>query len=221
MIAAAQGDKATAAPDSDEDWSYGALGRFHLRGTDIGFMLGNFYRDEVAGAFVTGDVRGFGLRGELLYTDVAEEWLGLPGETSSSFLRATAGVDRLLSPRASLVIELSWNGYGGETPADYLQVAASDRVGRGEITSLGREYSGISISYQAGPLWSVAGALLTNWGDGSTLLQPSIVWSLSDNASALFGAFVGFGDDVDDSGLPGSEYGAVPVTLWGAIKTYF
>ena len=36
MVTAAQGDEATAAVGSGEDWSYGALGRFHVRGTDVG-----------------------------------------------------------------------------------------------------------------------------------------------------------------------------------------
>ena len=125
LIAAAQGDEATAAPDSNEDWSYGALGRFHLSGTDVGVMLGNFYRDRTGGLFVTGDAGGLGLRGEVLYTDVAPEWIGLPGEDQSTFWRATIGVDALLSPRVSLITEASWNGYGAKEPGDYPRIAVS------------------------------------------------------------------------------------------------
>ena len=222
LIAAAQGDEATGGSNrSQNDWSYGALGRFHVKGTDVGFLIGDFYRDTMAGIFVTGDMGGFGLRGEALYTDVAEEWLGLPGETSSSFWRATVGVDRLLSPRASLVTEISFNGFGGRSAQEYPLIAASNRFQRGEITSLGREYSGVSFSFQVSPLWTVAAAVLTNWGDGSTLLQPSLAWSVSDNSSVSFGAFVGFGDEFDMAGGVASEYGVVPVTLWGSIRTYF
>jgi hypothetical protein len=221
MIAAAQGEDAITAEFRSDDWSYGALGRFNFGGTDFGFMAGEFFRDLRLGTFVTGDAAGFGLRGEVLYTDVEAERLGQPGETRSSFWRATAGVDRLLSPRSTLVLELSFNGYGGRETMDYAAVAVSDRVRRGEITSLGREYSGLSLSFQISPLLTFAGAVLTNWGDGSSLLQPSLSWSLSDNSSASFGAYVGFGDGLNANGVPGSEYGVVPITVWGGIRAYF
>jgi hypothetical protein len=221
VIAAAHGRQGSEPTETGNDWSYGAMSRFHLGAADLGFLLGSFYRDEVAGAFVTGDAGGFGLRGEVLFTHVdANQRVGtsLP---SASFWRATFGVDRLLSPRTSLVTEISWNGFGARDPAAYPLIAASDRVQRGEITSLGREYSGVSLSFLASPLWTVSAAMLTNWGDRSTLLQPSLTRSLSDNASATLGAFVGIGRGTESVDRVGSEYGAVPVTAWAALKTFF
>ena len=218
VIAAAQ---ERGPGQASTDWSYGALGRFHVRGTDLGLMAGEFFGDSMYGAFLAGDAGGFGLRAETLFTRVAPRFRTLPQERSPSYWRTTLGMDRLLSARTSLSVELSYNGYGAGNAGDYPLIATSRRVQRGEITSLGREYSGVSISFQASPLLSVAGAVLTNWSDSSTLLQPSLVWSLSNNASAMFGAFVGLGEGTDATGLPGSEYGAVPVTLWGAVKAYF
>ncbi len=210
LIAAPQGAAAcpsTCSADEGEGaWSWGGLGRFHLGGADLGVLGGRFHGDTVLGGFVTGDARGYGLRGEAVHTE--------PGDDAPGFWRATLGIDRLLTPRLSLTFEQSYSGFGARGVAGYARLAASDRLQRGEIVSLGREYSGLSLGLQATPLLGLSAALLHNWSDGSTLLQPALSWSLSDEATALAGVFAGSGD-------PGSEYGSLPLTVWVAVKSYF
>jgi hypothetical protein len=213
VIAAAQGDN---LPD---DWSVASLARLHSGNTDFGFLAGRFHTDAVLGTFVTGNVGAVGVRGEASFTDSGDE---ADAEIDRErFGRATLGIDKQLSPNLGLVGEISWNGFGADDPADYLRIALSDRVRRGEITSLGRWYSGLSLSWQVRPLWTLAEALLFNWTDSSVLLQSFADWSVSNVVTAQFGASVGFGDGLQADGAPGSEYGAVPLNVWAAVKASF
>ena len=220
LIGAGQGK------DLDEDFSVGALGRFNVGATDIGVMAGHFHGDNVLGGFVTSDLAGTGLRAEVAWTNSGDVLDALIGR--ESFWRASLGIDRQLTPRITLIAEAAYEGFGGKDAVDYLQIAIADRVRRGEITSLGRYYTGVSMAWLAGPLITTGAAVLTNWTDGSTLIQPNMSWSLSDNSVVLFGVIMGFGKGI--ASFPaqpeivarlGSEYGATPVSVWGAFKTYF
>jgi hypothetical protein len=48
-----------------------------------------------------------------------------------------------------------------------------------------------------------------------------VSWWVSESVTALFGVFVGIGDDLDSEGRLQSEYGATPVSVWAAIQGYF
>jgi hypothetical protein len=201
------------------DGSAAALARLNAGPADLGLMLGHVHGDTVAGAFVTANVLGTGLRGEVAFTDsgdAADEELG-----RGEFWRAGIGVDRQLTPTIALTAELAWNGFGTTRPSQYPAVAAADRVRRGEVNALGRAYAGLSLSWQAHPLLTLGGSTLVNLGDGSALLLPHADWSLSDSVSVVFGGIVGLGAGARDGGRPGSEYGDVPQTIYAAIKLYF
>jgi hypothetical protein len=213
VVAAGQGTSI------ERDGSVGALARFHLGPTDVGAMAGWFHRDAVVGGFVTANVRGTGLRGEVAYTrsgDPADAHLG-----RASFWRAGVGLDRQLTPALSLSAELAWNGFGVDDPAAYPRVAAAARVQRGEVTSLGRYYGGVSLTWQVHPLVSVTGVALVNLGDGSGLLLPRLDWSLADSLGLVVGGIFGLGAGRTAAGTPGSEYGPTPATLYAGITAYF
>ena len=134
----------------------------------------------------------------------------------SSFWRASAGVDRQLTPTLTLTAEAGWNGFGSDDPADYPRIGAADRVQRGEVNSLGRSYIGASLVWQAHPLVSVTGVVLVNLSDASVLFLPHVDVSLADA-----GALIGIGPGLNPDKTPGSEYGAVPATLYAALMAYF
>ncbi len=205
--------------DLPDGLSLGTLGRFHTGAADLGFMAGRFHGDIVLGGFVTADFFGTGLRGEAAFTDSdeqADEEL-----ERGRFLRLTGGFDRQLTPTLTLMAEVSWNGFGAEEAEDYLEFADSDRVSRGEVTSLGRAYTGVSLAWLAHPLVMVSGAVLTNWGDGSFLLQPFAEWSASDNVAVVFGGLFGSGPGLDSEDQLQSEYGIIPRIVYGAVRAYF
>ncbi len=202
-----------------EDFSLATLGRFHVSRADIGFMGGRFHTDTVLGTFITTDVSGTGVRAELAFTESGDE--ADAERNRGRFWRTTLGLDRQLTPGLMLSGEVSYNGFGASEPEDYSAVAQADRASRGEVTSLGRFYAGVSLGWQAHPLISVRGVLLANLEDGSTLVQPLAEWSVSENLAALIGASLGLGPGEPGDQRLRSEYGGAPLTFYGALRFYF
>jgi hypothetical protein len=182
-------------------------------------MAGWFHRDIVGGVFVTADVRGTGVRAEVAYTDSGD-----PADAEldrSRFWRASAGFDRQLTPTLSVSVEGAWNGFGTSDVGGYARVAATDRVRRGEVASLGQWYVGASAGWQAHPLLMVTATVLANVGDGSVLLLSQAEWSLGDNVAFTLGAIIGLGPGPAADGRLRSEYGAAADAVYAALRAYF
>ena len=63
--------------------------------------------------------------------------------------------------------------------------------------------------------------VIANLDDGSALVQPTVNWWVSENVTALFGVFWGYGEGLDeDDGLQ-SEYGAVATSIWASVQVFF
>ena len=134
-------------------------------------MIGWFHRDVVAGAFVTADVRGTGVRAEVAFTDSGD-----PADAPldrERFWPAGIGLDRQLTPTVAASLEANWNGFGTLDVDRYRETAEADRVRRGEVPSLGQWYLGATVAWQAHPLVVVTANALANLGDGSVLLLPA------------------------------------------------
>lgn len=205
------------------DGAAGALLRWNAGSSDLGFMAGRFHGDTSAGVFITSNVRGTGIRGELTYTDSGD-----PADEArdrEEFWRGSIGLTRQLFPSLGMVAEVAWNGYGSCDPRDYLDRAVSDRVLRGEVTSLGMIHSGVSLSWMFHPLLTLNNSFLVNWNDSSTLWIPVLVWSAGDNSEVLVGGQISSGGGISSNseGTPAleSEYGAIPSSVFGTIRIYF
>jgi hypothetical protein len=95
---------------------------------------------------------------------------------------------------------------------------------------MGRTYAGLSVMQELTPLAAFSVAGLGNLEDGSALLLPSLGISISDNADAVFGAFIGLGarpEEIDlldlaagDYGVQ-SEFGFYPSMVFVQTKAYF
>ena len=77
-------------------------------------------------------------------------------------------------------------------------------------------------SYQVHPLWALSLLLMTNMDDPSSLLSPSVSYSISNEVSGSGGLFFGFGDDTPslESPIP-SEYGLVPAYVYLSLTVFF
>ena len=202
-----------------DDGAAAALARLHLGRIDLGLMGGKFHRDTVAGAFLTTGIQGTAYRGEVTWT-----LSGDPGDRlidRRTFFRASLGLDRQLSPKVSLTLEFSYNGFGAGSPSQYALLAQSDRVQRGEVTALGTFYAGTALTWQLHPLWTLSQAVLVNWQDPSALWVPTLQWSTSDNSTVILGAQAGFGGEFGADLSLRSEYGPAPATLFAALQWYF
>ena len=210
---------AVLGPSFREDGSAAAQLRFHMGTWDLGMVGGRFHGDTVAGVFITTDVQGTAYRGEVTWTrsGAAEDQL-LDRER---FWRVSLGLDRQLTPTTGISGEFHFNGVGVGDPSQYVRLAMTDRVSRGDVRSLGRYYTGGGFNWQMHPLVTLNQALLFNWNDHSLLWLPSLNWSTSDNSSLLLGAQWGIGPGVKDEMSIESEYGPVPATLYIGAKWYF
>jgi hypothetical protein len=186
-----------------------------VRGWELSGWAGVLY-DEVAGAFgASGSLGSWALRGEGTLRDGAGDLV----------FRGSVGLDRRFTVSGRdllLVLEYQRDGFGASGEEDYARVLDSDPFLRGELQVLGRDEAVLQTSYQLHPLWSLAGLLLWNLGDGSALVSPSFAYSASDSVSMSGGLFFGFGaSDLASPGELPSEYGLVPATAYVSVSLFF
>jgi hypothetical protein len=206
-------------PSFDRDGSAAALLRWNVGSADLGFMGGHFHGDNVLGSFLTANLRGTGLRGEITWTDSGD-----PDDVERSretFWRGSAGIDRQLVPSLTLSMEIAYNGYGSRDAADYLELLQADRILRGEVTGLGKAYAGVSTIWLLHPLWTLTNTALINWNDPSGMWIPTLNWSSSDNSEVIFGGQLGLGAGLTRDGRLGSEYGIIPASFFASLRLYF
>lgn len=143
------------------------------------------------------------------------------GET---VVRFVLGVDRSFSVSRRdlyLIFEYQRDGFGYGDVEELLQLFLSQPFQRGELQLLGRNTVALQSSYQAHPLVSLQLLVLTNLNDPSSLLTPAISFSAGNELSLRGGVFLGIGADVTELGLPASEYGALPTTIYVSASAFF
>lgn len=185
------------------------LGTWELSG------WGGVLHDQAAGAAgLTVTTGGAAVRGEI---EVRRD----AGRTVTRF---AVGIDRsfqVFDRTLYAVAEYQHDGFGAANAAALAQVFTSAAAARGELQVAGRDELAFQASYQVHPLWSLEALGLVNVGDGSTLLSPAVLYSLSADAQMRVGGFVGLGSERLPSGLPGSEYGVVPVMWYASLTVFF
>ncbi len=197
----------------DEKWSNSALlGRHRLRlgPMDMAVTGGWIISDYVLGGEINADVKGVGVRLEATHT-----W----PEVTSRFVRAVLGFDYQFTPDLFLQLEYYYNGFGTTDPARYLQVMSAPRFQRGEVFNTAPHYIGGNGRYQLTPLIILNGNTIINLNDGSALLEPAMVYSLSDNAEIRLGAIFAVGKRPKDNLR--SEFGTYPHLGFGEVVYYF
>ena len=210
---------ASLGPEPGEDGAAGFQLRLNAGAVDVGVMGGSFHGDDVAGLFLTSDLAGTGLRGEVSWTRSGD---GADAERNrESFWRGSVGVDRQLTPYLTLILEGAYNGYGTASPGEYPLYYDSDRISRGEVNGTGRLYGGVSLALLLHPLCTFSTTALVNGSDGSLLWLPSLTWSTGNDSEFLIGGQLGFGAGSGTERSPGTEYGGVPRTLFFGFKQYF
>lgn len=194
-----------------------ALGRLHtvISGWELSTWAGVLHDGVSAAAGVTGTFAGAAARAEGVVRRVDE----------STDVRFTVGVDRSFPVAGSdlyLVAEYQRDGLGAPSEAEIPAVVAGGPSERGELQVIGRHTAALQASYQPDALWTASLLLLSNLGDPSLLIGPSVSYSVSDEATARAGIFLGIGEESAAGGdLPGSEYGAVPAFAYVALAAFF
>ena len=216
------GDHAVAA-----SW-YGsaAIARYFttLHGWDAAGQVGKVYGGYEIGGGATGEIAHLEVRGEAAYM-----WAmpnpplppPLPGRLIDDHLEAVAGIGKRFQNTLWIELEHFHNGAGEPENLD----AALVRFVGGATLNLGREITGITASYDLLPIVTSQIAALHSWSDGSSEIQPTVSYSVSDNGDLVAGLSVGIGPApvrTEPSMVHlRSEFGSFPRAYFVEFKWYF
>ena len=191
----------------------------NYNGWDLVAQGGKIHGGYQVGGGLVGEIKGVGIRAEAAWF-LADDDSAADDRRIGDHLTAVAGLGYRFENSLELEFECLYNG-GGET-GDLDRVLTFYQ--NGDILHLGRWLWGLTVSYEITPLIVGRLAAINSLTDGSTRIQPSLVWSLSDNSELVLGAAVNFGQgprtNGDDAGIA-TEFGAQPDYLFGEYKIYF
>jgi hypothetical protein len=130
----------------------------------------------------------------------------------------------------SAVIEYFYNGFGlsgsNYTPQKiFNDTDLYDRLQRGELYTIGRNYLAGSMLVELSPLVNITPNLFINLNDGSALAQLVVQWDLGQNWQIQGALNAPLGPDGSeygglDTGVEGS-YLAVDLSLFAQLAWYF
>jgi len=187
-------------------------------------FIGEGELELLAARHISDEVYGFGLRfplgGALLRSDVIATRLRGGDWHVSGLLNLDYSF--ALGDYATYVFgEYFHNGFGvDKLPANplLLPTPLTDRLGRGELFNLMKDYFALGANIQWHPLWTQSFAFIGNLHDGSTLMQMTVNYEQGDHQRLQFGVVLPFG-------RAGDEFGGVPllgeqITAGGATRGY-
>jgi len=187
---------------------------------EVEFLGARHYDDTVVGAGASGNLAGGVWRVNGTYTRLT----GGSGETSlvANFSRSWVWGER----NTNAFVELFRSGFGvTDLDRDMTSLPAPllDRLGRGELFSLGREELAAGIELEWTPLLVLEPTLLVNLDDRSSMLLLAMSYDWRQSLALDAGVQLGFGPR-------GTEYGGVPAgslyaspgrLVWIRLSRYF
>jgi hypothetical protein len=164
-------------------------------------MAARNYRSDILGLGLSGALGGATWTAEVVPTRLSD------GGLRTSWLANMQYAWSCFSRNCSGYAEYFRNGFGvggsDRTLAD-LPPALTERIARGELFTLSRNYLALGVTLEWTPLLNLEPLLITNLDDGSALLLAQVVRSLSDNTNLTLAAQTGIGPR-------GSEYGGLQI----------
>lgn len=197
-----------------------ALARFrtNVKAVDFGVIAGWVRGDVVAGLFVTGTVKRFRIRSEVVYTwDIEEDgpdpdrtdwtgWdpltdrfyagMGDPQGKDDHFVRAIFGVDYKFNTKKALTMlaEIYYNGFGRRHAKDYLALLAKPRVAEfGEISNTGVLYAALGVNWEPHHRLPLALTVMGNLLDPSMFINATVTYKVGDESILVAGAMIPIG----------------------------
>jgi hypothetical protein len=168
---------------------------------------GRVLEDDKAGSGYTVDIAGTQVYGSLLLTRTS---------SGEEYSQAVVGAQRQFGPYTFVLGELYRNGWSTGDPEDYFTLMQTNEYLSGNVLTLGRYNMALQVSRQVSPLVTLTPALFANLSDSSVLLRMDGAFSLSDFTDMTGGLFLGMGER-PDSGIPQSEYGVIPLSIYVEI----
>lgn len=124
------------------------------------------------------------------------------------------------------LVELYYNRLGEDDSASALaNPAIVERLGRGELFTLGRYYLAAQIQAELHPLFNIFLTGITNLADRSVIVQPRAEWNFAQNLEVIFGAQLYAGETGSEFGgfaIPGTDFVyKSPDSVFAWVTWYF
>lgn len=223
-VAAYTGQEGWKGDWTERDLTAALYGQGAIGVTDLGGMYAYVEGDHVVAATLATGIGPVGVYGDVAVTVPRED---LEDEV---FVRATLGLDGRPTGTTTISGEIYVQSFGTNDPGDLLTILEGERAQRGEIWLSGIAYLSTSLAQEITPLVSLQLATITNLTQPSTLILPSVSWSVAGNADLFVGAYLPVGErpserDITlDNLLPveiESEFGTYPYSAFLQVRTYF
>jgi len=179
----------------------------HYRG-----MAGTFEIELLSGRHLRDDILGVGVRwpigGALVRTDVVATRLERGNQVRISGLVNADYSFTTVDHPMHIFAEYYHNGFGARdlAPGAPLTAALSDRLNRGEVHVVMRDYLALGSSISWHPLVTQTLVLVNNLQDASAFLQSTLTFDLSSTQQLDVGLLA-------QTGSTGEEFGGRPVAL--------
>ena len=191
-----------AAPSADDSSAALHYQRV-LFGHRTTWLVARDHGDWVGAVGVNGALGGATWNLELVPTGVRRE-----GVRVSGIANISNGMT-LMGRNATVFAEYFRNGFGagsGAIDLAGLPPDLKDRLARGQVFDVRRDYLAGGLTLEINPLFTVGPTVIADLDDGSVFLLAAGTWSLGDNLTLIAGAQAPIGRS-------GTEFGGLPVTL--------
>ena len=175
----------------------------HYHGTVFGWettgLLARDHGDWTGAVGLTGPLQGATWNVELLPTAARN------GATHVSALANISDAMTLFDRNATVFAEYFHNGFGvtGETTLATLPADLLDRLARGQLFNVRRDYLAAGLTLEYSPLVTLSPTIIADLNDQSLYLLAAVNWSLSNDLVLIAGAQTPLGPR-------GSEFGGLP-----------
>jgi hypothetical protein len=192
-------DPATHHVESDQS-TYAVKFRARFAGVDVDLLAARHFSENLAGIGVVKSIGAAVWRMDASFTDLDNGGSATSLVTNLDYSWMWGGKN------VYGYIEYFRNGVGETDRVNYAAPGTelSERIARGELFTLARDYATLGLQVELTPLFNLHTSLIANLNDGSKFLQLRGVYDWQQDVQLMAG--VNF-----PSGDRGTEYGGVPV----------
>lgn len=186
--------------------NYGGRLRTNFETYDISVISGYFDKRFAIGGAFEGNLFDAGIRGEVLHSSYKSN------DSIPDHLKIIFGIDYQFTSEFYLLAEYHFNGSGTIVESDYSNYL--DKLIKGEIQNIGKNYIAIQGSYLITPIITSSLLNINNLNDGSGFINLSGTYSIDENINLNLGSMIYYGKT-------GSEYSFYPPAVYLVLEWFF
>ena len=196
--------------DHNVKWSNSSLaGKIHFASgtTEFDIMAAHHYEDFIAGLGSSGYFMNAAWRLDATWTFLDED------TDRDGFLSLVANMDYSWiwwKNNFYGFVEFYFNGIGDENYSEAItDPSITERLIRGNLFGLGRKYLSTGIEMELHPLIKANLTVISNIADPSGIIQPRVVWDVTEEIQCTFGGNIYYGSSETEFGgfnITGTAY---------------